>query len=235
MFNEYENILDANNFLTKQMNYITRFKELLKEIYQNYEILIRDKIKVPRKENEIRDILVDDYLSKNISNYTFEKEENNNLGRVDIFIQDTLTEDKPKFIIECKILDNKNTDGMEGLNAKYIKNGIQRFLTEHYFLENNFKINAMIGFVVSNLSITNNIVSINILTDKLLKNLVVVKQNIISESDNLYKSIYSTCNNKEFSIYHQMMDFSLNIKGNEETNKINENKCVGNSDKLKIN
>ncbi len=212
MFNEYENTLDANNFLTKQMNYITRFKALLKEIYQNYELLIKDKIKVPINENKIRDILVDNYLSKNISNYIFKKEESNNLGRVDIFVQETFTDDKPKFIIECKILDDKKINGTEGLNAKYIKNGIQRFLTEHYFLENDFRISAIIGFVVSKLDILNNIDSINKLTDKLLNNLVVIKQKIFLESDNLYKSIYTTCNNKEFIVYHQMMDFSLNIK-----------------------
>jgi len=218
MFDEYENILDADNFLTKQMYYITRFKELLKEIYQNYELLIRDNIKVPKIENKIRDILVDNYLKKNISNCTFKKEEANNLGRVDIFVQETLTDDKPQFIVECKILDDENIDGTEGLNAKYIKNGIQRFLTEHYCLETDFRINAMIGFIVNKLNILNNIGSINRLTDKLLNNLVIVKQEIFLESDNLYKSIYSTYNNKEFIIYHQMMDFSLNLKVNDKKN-----------------
>jgi len=211
MFNDFESSIKANEFLTSKMNYITRFKELLKEIYQNYELLIKDKIKVPKKENIIRDVLVDNYLSKNISNYTFKKEEPNNLGRVDIFVQETLTDDNPNFIIECKVLDCENINGIEGLNAKYIKNGIQRFLTEHYFLENDFKINAMIGFVVSKLDIVVNIDSINRLTKKLLNNLVVVKQSIVLESDNLYKSIYTTYNDKEFTIYHQMMDFSLNI------------------------
>jgi len=211
MFNDFESSIKANEFLTSKMNYITRFKELLKEIYQNYELLIKDKIKVPKKENIIRDVLVDNYFSKNISNYTFKKEEPNNLGRVDIFVQETLTDDNPNFIIECKVLDCENINGIEGLNAKYIKNGIQRFLTEHYFLENDFKINAMIGFVVSKLDIVVNIDSINRLTKKLLNNLIVVKQSIVLESDNLYKSIYTTYNDKEFTIYHQMMDFSLNI------------------------
>jgi len=212
MNNEFENELNADIFSTNRMNYITQFITLLKDIYKNYEQLIKDKIKVPNKENKIRDVLVDDYLNKNINDYTFKKEKKNKLGRVDIFIQETFTEDKPMFIIECKILNNKNIDGIEGLNAKYIKNGIQRFLTEHYFLENNFKTNAMIGFVVSNLNITDNIISINKLTAKLFNNLVVVKQKILLESDNLYKSLYATCNNKEFTIYHQMMDFSLNLE-----------------------
>ena len=73
MFNDFESSIKANEFLTSKMNYITRFKELLKEIYQNYELLIKDKIKVPKKENIIRDVLVDNYFSKNISNYTLKK------------------------------------------------------------------------------------------------------------------------------------------------------------------
>ena len=114
MFDEYITSINASEFLTNRLNYITRFKELLKEIYQNYELIIKDKIKVPKNENKIRDILVDNYLSKNIDNYTFKKEEQNNLGRVDIFIQEDFTENKPEFIIECKILNNKNINGTEG-------------------------------------------------------------------------------------------------------------------------
>ena len=92
MFDEYEDNLNTDSFLTSKTNYMTRFKNLLKQIYENYKLLIIDKIRVPRNENKIRDILVDDYLSKNILNYNFRKEEQNNLGRVDIFIQESLTE-----------------------------------------------------------------------------------------------------------------------------------------------
>ena len=213
MFDDYENNLNADSFLTPKMNYMTRFKNLLQQIYENYKILIRDKIKVPKDENKIRDILVDDYLSKNISNYNFKKEKKNNLGRVDIFVQDTFTYDKPEFIIECKILDNTNLNGGEGLNAKYIKNGIYRFVSEHYFLDNDFKINAMIGFVVEKLDIFQNIESINILTNKIFNNTVEIKQKILLEEKNIYQSIYRTYvyGEKEFIVYHQMMDFSDNI------------------------
>ncbi len=212
MFDEYISSINASEFLTNRLNYITRFKNLLKEIYQNYKLLIRDKIQVPKKENDIRDILVDNYLTKNIHNYTFKKEEANNLGQVDIFIQETLIDKNAEFIIECKVLDNGKKDGVTGKNAEYIKNGIQRFLTEHYFLENEFRINAMIGFIVEKIDIVKNIDSINDLTNKLLNNLVIVNQKIFLEDENIYKSIYTTCNNKEFIIYHQMMDFSDNIQ-----------------------
>jgi len=211
MFSEYTTVLNANKFSSNRLNYITRFKELLKEIYRNFEFLIRDKIKVPKNENKIRDILVDDYFTKNIKNYEFEKETKNNLGQVDIFIQETLTNEKPEFVIECKILKNENLNGVEGLNAKYIKNGIQRFLTEHYFLENGFKINAMIGFVVEKIDIVENINNINNLSKKLFYNMVEITKQIELIDTNIYQSQYSTINNKEFIIYHQMMDFSDNL------------------------
>ncbi|PCH99540.1 MAG: hypothetical protein COB76_05465 [Alphaproteobacteria bacterium] len=57
------------------------------------------------------------------------------------------------------------------MNAKYIKNGIQRFLTEHYCSYNNFYVNAMIGFITEKINIVENINSINVLSEKLFNNL----------------------------------------------------------------
>ena len=71
MFDEYSNVLDASNFLTKRINYITRLKNLLKEIFENYKQLLKDKIKLSKDENRISDILVDNYFSKNINNLQF--------------------------------------------------------------------------------------------------------------------------------------------------------------------
>ncbi len=209
--------LQARQFDLQKDEYHSEFIKLLHKIYQNYELIIKDKIAIPKNENKIRDILVDDYLSKNITNYTFKKEEQNNLGRVDIFVQEGFTDEKPEFIIECKVLDDKNLNGLEGLNSKYIKNGIQRFITEHYFLENDFRTNAMIGFVVEKLNIVQNIESINILTDRLFNNIIEIKQKIFLEDNNTYKSEYITLTNgrKEFIVYHQMMDFSDNILSKE--------------------
>ncbi len=211
MFDEYSNVLDASNFLTKRINYITRLKNLLKEIFENYKQLLKDKIKLSKDENKIRDILVDNYFSKNINNYKFKKEENNNLGRVDIFIEETLSNDKPEFIIECKLLDNKNITGTEGKNAKYITNGIQRFLTEYYFSYNDFYVNTMIGFIIEKINIDRNINEINNLSEKLFKNSYEIIEPIKLIDKNIYQSKYITINSKEFIIYHQMMDFSENV------------------------
>jgi len=201
----------AKLFIYKQEKYKNKFLKLLREIYKNYLLIIKDKIKIPKDENKIRDILVDDYLSKNIKNYNFEKEQQNNHGRVDIFIQETLTDDKPEFIIECKVLDANSMTSKDKLNGKYISNGILRFLTEHYYLDNNFHINAMIGFVFDKVDITKNINSINELSKKILNNLCEITQKIELIDIEIYQSQYKTYNNKEFIVYHQMMNFS-NIK-----------------------
>lgn len=201
----------AKQFKFKKDKYNDKFLKLLNKIYQNYQLIINDKIKIPINENKIRDILVDDYLSRNIKDYQFKKEKDNNLGRVDIFIQETLTEEKPEFIIECKVLDNKTRNGTTGKNAEYIKNGIQRFLTEYYFSFNNLYVNAMIGFIVEKIDIKENIKSINILSQKLLNNLVNIAEPIKVVDENIYQSKYLTMNDKEFILYHQMMDFSDNV------------------------
>ena len=205
--------LVADKYSMARIHYNIRFKKLLKNIYNCYETMIIDGVKLSKNENKIRDILVDDYLKIKITDYKFKSEEKNNFGRVDIYVIDNFYNDKPHFIIECKLLNNKNQDGGEGLNAKYIENGIKRFLTEHYFIENNFKTNSMIAFIVSDMNIKENINSINELTLKKFKNLVDVTQKIILDKKNIYKSSYQTGKPvKDFHIYHLMMDFSRNLK-----------------------
>ena len=210
---EEENNLNANVLSFDGVNYHTRFRELLTDIYGCYKHMIADQVTVPSNdENKIRDILVDDYLISMINNYVFKKEEENNLGRVDIYIVDTLTDDKPHFIIECKRLDSKMPNSKDGLNGKYITNGIQRFLTEHYYLENNFNTNAMIGFVVEELNIESNIAVLNDLTEIILKNMVEITLPIQLETECIYRSAYQTGKpEKDFVVYHLMMDFSANL------------------------
>ena len=204
-------VQQAKIFNTAQIDYSNELKNLLKEIYQNYQLMIKDKIQIHKTENKIRDILVDDYLSKNINDYTFEKEKDNNLGRVDIFIQESISNEEAEFIIECKLLNNKNINGKDGLNGKYITNGIQRFLTEHYYLKNNFNTNIMIGFIIEKIDISSNIEAINRLSNKIFKNIVEIIQPIKLEDKYIYKSSYQTGKpQKDFELYHLMMDFSYN-------------------------
>jgi hypothetical protein len=69
----------------------------------------------------------------------------------------------------------------------------------------------MIGFVVEKIDIVENINSINTLSKKLFNNLVEITEELKLIDTDMYQSKYLTCNNKEFIIYHQMMDFSGNL------------------------
>lgn len=210
---EFEESLDANSYLLAKPHYEIQFKDILTDIFVCYGKMITDNIKIPRNENKIRDVLVDNYLRIWLSEYTFKKEEKNHLGRVDIFIVDNLIDTKPNFILECKLLDNKNIDGKDGLNGKYIQNGILRFLTEHYYLDNGYNTNAMIGFIIQDLTISSNIQSINCLSEKMFKNIVEIKQPITLEQRSIYESAYQTGKpQKDFHVYHLMMDFSNNLE-----------------------
>jgi len=85
-------------------------------------------------------------------------------------------------------------------------------LTEHYYLENSFKTNSMIAFIVVDIGIEDNIESINKLSRKFFKNLVEIRQEISLDEENIYKSSYQTGKpEKNFHIYHLMMDFSKNV------------------------
>ena len=200
---EFDSNLDASSLKTPDaINYNTVFLELLLNIYKCYEKLVLDKINVPNNdENKIRDILLLDYLIDtnvrnkfcNIYNFRFEKEVDENDGRVDIKIIDKndFENFKAYYIIECKRLD-----GYSALNKEYIKNGINRFLSGKY--SSHYKINGMIGFIVKDMDIDKNI--------KKIGNFF----NII-EKDKVYDS-----NHKNLKLYHLMMDFSNNIKTNDK-------------------
>jgi len=191
-------------------DYNSRFKILLLEIYSLYEQIIKDKKFVPRHEDKITEILVDDYLTK-LNNYSFKREKKNNRGLIDIYIVEGFSEDKPEFLIECKVLNNENLRGEKGKNAEYVKNGIYRFLSEHYFSYNNLYTNAMIGYVIDDLDIKKNIDNLNVVSKNIIGKLVDIRQDITVEESNIYKSSYNTIKNKKFILYHLMMDFSKNV------------------------
>ena len=61
------------------------------------------------------------------------------------------------------------------------------------------------------INIDNNINEINNLSTKLFNNSYKIIESINLIDENIYQSKYLTINNKEFIIYHQMMDFSGNV------------------------
>jgi len=216
--------INANSFIYSSEFYESEFEGILTGITICYKMMIKDNIKVPNNENKIRDILRKDYLN-NIAirdsigftdKYNFEREvpEDNDLGRTDIKIttKNTLKDPKAYYIIECKKLNNKNLTGETGLNAKYITDGIKRFIIIKY--STYCRINGMIGFVVERMDISANIKNIN----KLLKDnfsdenpVPCLKHlNFIKDFEYQYYSIHKI-GNKKIKLYHLMFDFSESI------------------------
>jgi hypothetical protein len=179
-------------------------------VLQNNENLIRDEI--------VNNYLMNDKIRKNIglNDYLFFRElpTINNAGRVDIFVvtQNMFKNTEAYYIIECKRLNNENTNGQTGLNAEYIREGISRFTSQKYKMHENMA--GMIGFVVEKMDIHQNISSINILLKQNFTD-INTEQNlkhkeILSGFDHSYLSRHKI-NGTSKIIYHLMFDFSDNI------------------------
>jgi len=214
--------LDASNYDYINKNYAKEFQRVLRGIYACYKKMLKDKVKLPNDENEIRNCLLINYLrndsirkNTDLSGFLFEREspEDNTNGRVDIKISTlrTFKESEAYYIIECKRLDNENTKGNTGLNAEYIKKGIYRFVTKKY--SSYHRINAMIGFIVENMEIQKNKDNINFLLNKLSDydcktTKYLSEENFIPDFEFHYSSEHNDIENKNIMLYHIMLDFS---------------------------
>lgn len=198
---ELENSLDATPFIPAVNNYQSEFQDLIAKIYLCYELMLLDKVELPyNNENEIRDILLFKYLNNNelrqrfgLINFLFDPEVPVNNGRSDIKIstKDTFIDTNAYYVIECKRLDGEPT-----LNKAYGKDGINRFTTNYksknheYYYPSNCGVNGMIGFVIKNININDNMVKIGNFFD-------------IIENHKLYKSNHKNCR-----LFHLMLDIS---------------------------
>ncbi|WP_035237643.1 hypothetical protein [Desulfobacter vibrioformis] len=216
--------LDASVFIESANFKLAEFQDILSKIVECYKLMMSDGILVNNDENEIRDVLHRDYLNNNsirnslgLTDYLFDPEvpEANTQGRTDIKIQtpDTFLDTFAYYIIECKRLDNGNPSGRTGLNAKYIKNGIMRFVEGKY--STYCKLNGMIGFIVETMDINKNIQHINWLLDsKYFQTNTLEKlssQLFIQDFKYQYCSVHKDLKNNKFSLYHLMLDFSKNL------------------------
>ncbi len=152
-------ILDAlwqANF-EKMINYLLDICQLVVEDYE------QKQMKMPNDENQIRSILLEEYLKKqksayDMSDYRFELEVPENyagngkhIGRVDIriLLKNDFEKEEAYYIIECKRID-----GTSDLNKKYVKEGIARFITQKY--SSYYGRNIMLGFVVKKIDVAAN-------------------------------------------------------------------------------
>ena len=88
--------LNTAGFIHNAKTYTEEFRHLLVGIVSCYNMMIKDNIKLPNDENEIRDRILIDYLnnddirtSTNLQEFTFNREvpENETRGRTDIKIE----------------------------------------------------------------------------------------------------------------------------------------------------
>lgn len=219
------NNLNASNYEFSNNFYNAEFEDILSKIINCYHLMLDDNIQLINDENDIRNILLLKYLKDNkvrkkigLINYLFDREvpEDIGVGRTDIKIQtiNTFVDSSAYYIIECKRLDSINLDGTTGLNAKYIENGIYRFATNTY--STYYKTNGMIGFIVQEIDIHNNIISINnLLKNKFNAN--TIEELDIREINSDFKYCYCSTHgqsHEKIIIYHLMLDFSKNIQDN---------------------
>lgn len=224
MFNE----LNADSYKNSGYFYTKEFEGILGKIVHCYNKMIADKITLENDEERIRDCLYTKYLNKkdirkefdiyyNIDCEPSEYDSNGNLkGYLDlkIFGRNEFEYESPFYIIECKRLDDINLQGTTGLNAEYIKNGIQRFTAKQYSCY--YRINGMIGFVVKKIDVNENINNINTLLINTYKNITTLlelkKSDFIQNFEFQYISEHKDNDKKELRLYHLMFDFSKNMK-----------------------
>jgi hypothetical protein len=216
--------LNASGYEYKSAFLNSEFENILSKIIICYKLMISDNVKVSDDENKIRDILYLNYLNDNsirskigMNEYRFDREtqEDKTNGRTDIRVLtlNSFIDTSAYYIIECKRLDSVNIRGITGLNAKYIQNGIFRFVSGTY--STYYKTNGMIGFLVQSIDIHENIESINALINDSFPQVNVTRQlNNYAIVDGFDYSYYSTHskNTEEIVIYHLMLDFSKNIQ-----------------------
>jgi hypothetical protein len=216
--------LNAAGFIYNAKTYTEEFRHLLVGIVSCYNMMIKDDIKLPNDENEIRNRLLIDYLNNDnirepteLTEFTFNREvpENDTVGRTDIKVEikNRLRPTAAYYIIECKRLDDENASGVFGLNAAYIKDGICRFVDRYY--STYCGINGLIGFVVAKLDINANTAHINTISaTKINCNMIreIRREYFIPHYEYHYSSQHKDYENNVFTLYHLMLDYSSNIE-----------------------
>lgn len=214
--------LNATGYNGNRHFFHAEFERVLSYVIIGYKQMLIDNVSLANDENSIRDVLLYSYLKKtafkkknDINNYLFDKELEENTGRIDIRVMpvNPFISDEAYYIIECKRINSKNTSGKTGLNGEYIAEGVCRFVSQKYSCYH--QTNGMIGFVVDTLDIDKNIASLNTLLSSQFPEAKTVKDiskhSIVTGFDFSYYSTH-TGNSSELLLYHLMLNFSNNIK-----------------------
>lgn len=223
-----------SGFLNNELNIIARkdiFNRIIKTIeyccykMENDYTLTNEKIK--NDERAIQNILYNKYImnheiKKKFGWFNFPivfiiespenyiEEKNTYLGRTDIKILSSnyvLNKNKNDYyIIECKRIDGSKT-----LNNEYLLNGVARFISSPIKYKSPNKKNALLGFVVKKINITENTNLISINNEKFFGTDI---SKITSSDDTKlfkYSSKYKT-DNDYINLTHLFYDLSSIIK-----------------------
>jgi hypothetical protein len=180
--------------------------------------------KINNNEEQIRNYLLEHYLNNDNINvgmglvplylrfipeapekFTFET--NTYVGRIDIKV---VTENWFKCSSDYYIVECKRIDGSNDLNGKYVTEGISRFVVAPVKYKSPHKRNIMFGFVVSAISITENVLKIDDLQRTILKEAIKTGLHEIKRDTNEYcvhSGLYFT-GGSELEIKHLFFDFS---------------------------
>jgi hypothetical protein len=213
--------LNADGYGQNNIFYNSEFETILAGVIQCYYEIIKDKISLNNKENDIRDIFLKNYLKKHqfkvkygLQNYLFDFELPENTGRIDIRVMpiNPFINDDAYYVIECKRLNSINPKGTTGLNAEYIGEGMLRFVGQKYSCY--YRANGMIGFITDTLDIADNVNSLNHLLQNHFTNTntrhPIAFRRLIDDFDDSFLSAHD-CDGDTICLYHLMFDLSKNV------------------------
>lgn len=204
------------------------FEQITKYIVLCCETMINDLKKenvfLPNDENKIRNYLLENYLDDNlfrkINNmqmFRFDSENAENYdpitntykGRVDIKIvnkNDCFEERAAAYFVECKRIDGGRT-----LNTKYVIDGIKRFVSVPQQYSSYYGRNFMLGFVVKDIGINDNVYLIDETQIKDAEIKVIAGMKKVSVENAIFDCEYEVNNNKVI-LRHIFSNLSENIE-----------------------
>ena len=155
---------NAGNFRYKSLFVNGELVALLEGFIEIYGLIVKSDVRLENDEKIIRKEFVRHLKNKKYANsiepfknYSIDAEVEEGDGFLDLKItpRKPLVDPMDYFSIECKRLDNKNQRGKTGLNAQYVKEGINRYKEEKYTTYHGC--NGMFGFVVADMDVWHNI------------------------------------------------------------------------------
>ena len=208
-------IVKAGKFRYRTLFVNGELVSLLEGFVCIFGIIVKSGVRLENNEKIIRKEFIR-YL-KNIKyansiepfkNYSVDAEVEENDGFLDLKItpRRALVDPMDYFSIECKRLDNVNQCGKTGLNARYVKDGINRYKEGKYTTYHGC--NGMFGFIVADMNVLHNTRCINIFLEKAER---LKRTNIISGFENAYLSSHTTKSGRQIALYHLMFDFSSQV------------------------